>query len=425
MKYNINRKEKYSIATIEDNKNATVTTFVSVDIHEKNSLTEQTLQRLYSDALLSGTVKLTREEFLNKVNLLGASINVSIVNGTFFMVLKSTSETYTKLLSLVEEMFLKPSFSKTELTRIKATTINELHAEKENTKDIAQERLINAFYDKKDRRYTYEINEIISEITKIKTKQLKQLHEQIMSQFWICSAAGKKTHILETEKLISNIKKTTSHKKRTPFHKQKLTNQKLILKQVPSRQNIDFSIGAPIPITLHHPDYIPLVFAINVLAKWGGFAGRLMSTVREQEGLTYGIYARPESFSGDEVGHWRIMTFFAPDKALQGIESTFREVTNLYQNGITNDELKRFKTILNTQQILMQDSIVSLLKDLHTYHYHQFTLEEMKEHKERINSLKLKEVNSVIKKYLNPKDLTVSGAGPVKSVQKELKSIVK
>lgn len=422
MKYNINKASKYSIATIEDPKNTTVTTFVSIDIHEKNSLTEQALQRLYSDALLSGTIRLTREEFLNKVNLLGASINVSIENATFFMVLKSTNETYSKLLSLVEEMFLEPSFSKSELTRIKKTVTNQLHADKENSEMIAHERLINSFYHKSDRRYSYKIDEIINKIPEIKTKQLKHLHEQITSQFWTCSIAGKQSQIKEIKTLIDNIKKNKQIKVLNAAHKQLSKNKRLTLEQIPSRQNIDFSIGSPVPITLHHPDYLPLVFAISVLGKWSGFAGRLMSTVREIEGLTYGIYARPESFSGDELGHWRIITFFAPDKALQGIKSTFREITNLYENGITKDELKRFKTILNTQQVLLKDSVVSSLRDLHTYHHYQFTLEEMKEHKARINTLKLNEVNEVIKKYLNPNDLTVSGAGPVKSVQNELKS---
>jgi zinc protease len=209
------------------------------------------------------------------------------------------------------------------------------------------------------------------------------------------------------------------------IHELKLVKNKVLLTNIPSKQNIDFSIGAPISFTLHHPDYVPLNFALAVLGKWSSFAGRLVSTVREKEGLTYGIYARSEGFAGTEQGYWRIATFFAPDKALQGLTSTFREVTKLYKHGITEAEFDKFRVVLRTSQVLLNDSIMSLMSDLHAYHVHGFTLAEMAEHKNKINLITIKEVNEVIKKYLNPNNLIVAGAGPVNVVKKEIQNFVK
>jgi len=227
------------------------------------------------------------------------------------------------------------------------------------------------------------------------------------------------------EKVIVRLKKLT--RKQAPYtgvHQQKPPQQITVFRNITSRQNIDFSIGAPVPITLHHPDFIPLGFAIAVLGKWGGFTGRLMSTVRELEGLTYGIYGRMEGFSGTEQGFWQIMTFFAPDKAVQGLTSTFREIDKFYQSGITKEELIKFKTILQTQQTLLNDSVGSLLANLHGYHCHNFTLQEISEHKARIATLTLDEVNMAIKTYLNPSTLTVSAAGPVKAVKKDIQNLI-
>jgi predicted Zn-dependent peptidase len=171
---------------------------------------------------------------------------------------------------------------------------------------------------------------------------------------------------------------------------------------------------------MHHPDYAPLLFGITVLGKLGGFTGRLMGTVREQEGLTYGIYANIESSFLDEQGYWRIMTFFSPKQAIAGLTSTFREVKKIYEDGITKDELVKFKKILKTGQALKNDSTASLLGELHAYHLQQFTLKEMEEYKNRILNVTLKEVNDAIKTYLNPNTLAISGAGPIASVKKEL-----
>lgn len=426
MKYHIERGSSHSLATITQPKSATVTAFITIDVHEERTVADQAVQLMYPDALLSGTDKHSREEFLGAVNLLGASVSIGISDSTLNIGLKSTSQQFGKLLNLVEEMLQTPTFPKKELERIRHTVINELHEAKENSKQIAYEELQNTFYGENDRKYSYSIPETIAEVKSTNVRHLKSLHLTVLSQNWTCSIAGEAKQITEFSIMLKRLKKLTPksstlvgiHQQKPPVHKAVLTN-------IPSRHNIDFCIGAPLPITLHHPDYIPLSFAIAVLAKWGGFTGRLMSTVREKEGLTYGIYGRPEGFSGSEQGFWRIMTFFAPDKAVQGLTSTFREINTLYKKGITEDELVKFKTILNTQQALLHDSVESLLQNLHAYHCHQFTLQEIKEHKAKVSALTVEEVNQAIKTYLNPNTLTISGAGPVQAVKKAIEVFVK
>lgn len=424
MKYRINKTENYSLATIIPNKAPTVSALITVDTHDERTVADQSAQLMYGDAILSGTDIHTREEFLNAVNILGATLGVNVASGNVTFSLKSRTEHFGKLLKLFEEMILAPAFTKSELQRIRTTVCNELVESKEDSKSIAHENLLNTIYGYSDRKYTYPIDETIECINTTQSRHLKAMHNKVLSRNWVCSIAGDSS---ECEKLNRSIKKITrafTSKDTGSIHQQKTPKDTAVLSNIPSRSNIDFSIGAPLPITLHHPDYIPLSLGLAVLAKWGGFSGRLMSTVREREGLTYGIYGKLEGFSGTEQGYWRIMTFFAPDKAMRGLKSTFREITKIYKTGITQAELDKFKVIMNTSQVLLNDSIGGLLSDLHSYHYNGFSLEEMKEHKNRVNSLTLTEVNKAIKTYLNPSDLTVSGAGPIKAVQKDIKSFV-
>jgi predicted Zn-dependent peptidase len=55
----------------------------------------------------------------------------------------------------------------------------------------------------------------------------------------------------------------------------------------------------------------------------------------------------------------------------------------------------------------------------------KFSLEEIEEHKKRLLSVTLSEVNAALKRYLDPATLTVSGAGPISSVKKELQGLMK
>lgn len=267
---------------------------------------------------------------------------------------------------------------------------------------------------------------MIESVNAVKVTDLQKLHQLSVSQNWTISIAGDTKSIKSFAAAINILKADLSPAiSLNGLHQPKPALAKVIFKDIPSKSNLDINIGLPLPISLHHKDYLALSFTIMVLAKWGGFSGRLMSTVREKEGLTYMIYGRLEGFVGEEQGYLRIVTFFAPDKAVQGIKSTLREIETLYRKGISNTEFQKFKTIFETQQTLLNDSVYKLLNDLHAFHCQGFSLEEMQEFKDKIKNLSLSEVNAAIKDYLNPNSFSISCAGPITKVKKDIEKIIK
>jgi zinc protease len=421
MKIDISQQKHFSLATIVPEKSDIVKAVITVDTHTKNNLKTQTIQHLYPDAILSGAGKYNREGFLNAVNTLGASIDISVTDGKVTIILRSTATQFKKLLQLVEIMIQHPSFSTSELKRVKSTALNQLHEAKEDSKTIALEQLRNQFYGSADRRYSYAIKESEKEVPLITKTNLTKYHSSVVSGVWCCSIAGNKETVKTFVASMNKLKRSDSNVTEG-IHQPKPPQPALSLENIPSKQNIDLSIGSPFPITRTHPDFIPLGFAVAVLGKWGGFAGRLMSTVREKEGLTYGIYGQLEGFSADEQGYLRIMTFFAPDKTVQGLTSTFREIAKLHKSGVTQAEVDSFKMILNTQQTLVNDSLGRMLSDLHGYHCEGFSIEEMKEYKDSLLKVTKADINRVVKTYLDPSLMSVSGAGPTAAVQKALRT---
>lgn len=420
MSLSIERYDTYSIATL-DRPLETVEVLLTVDLHHTNDPTRQAAQLMYADGLLSGAGDLSREEFLDKVNTIGASIDISVSAGKVTCTLKSTATQFPKLMKLVELMLQAPAFKPSELKRIKATTINELHASKEDSKAIALGELQNIFYGQADRRYSYDADELIETAKGTSVRELKELHRTLFARPWHVSIASAAPGVKTLQQSLKRLKARTALTPTDSIHQPLPPAPALALKHIPSRQNVDLSIGIPLPITFVHPDFLPLHFGIAVLAKWGGFAGRLMSTVREKEGLTYSIYGRLEGFGGGEQGYFRIFTFFTPEKTRQGLDSTFREIIDWYENGITEAEFTTFRTILSTQQTMLQDSARRLLDDLHAYHCQGLTIEEMQEHKARLQTITRAEVNDVIKAYMDPAYFSVSGAGPVNAIQAELR----
>ena len=395
----------------------------SIDTHAQGHTAHtEALEFIYTKALLSGCNGYTREAFLDAINLLGASISIDLQDGVLSISCTSLDTHRQKVLTLVRAMLAEPTFAAQELTRIKQLVGNELHELKEDAKSHSVVLFANALYGQSDRRFSSPLDAIIKELKTITRKELLSFHKHALSNKWtytlVCDTATKK----KTEDFLGSMRNlfgdTAEHV--VPHEPKVVKKGEVILHSIPSKQNIELSIGGALPLHVNSKEYYAFNFGLQVLGKWGGFAGRLMSTVREKEGLTYGIYARTESVSLAEYGYWRIMTFFAPDKVVQGITSTLREINLIRDKGITQTEYDRFMTILKTSRTLLQDSVVKTAADLHAYQLKGYTLAEIEEHKKALGSVTRSEVNAALKKYLDPSKLIIAGAGPVDQKKKEL-----
>ena len=419
MKTNITRNQTFSIATLAKANSKVATAHISMDFHTKGTVRLEAIQYLYQSFLLSGTKSKSREKFLDELNKLGSRISIGVQDGVITFTIKSLTEKYKQTLSLFEEMYLTPAFSSKELVRIKKVVKNELQEAEENSRGIALTLFRQSAYKKGDRHYAYLPREIAKELESLSVQDFKQFHKLIQREYTYATITGTNDTIARTVSLIENIAPRKCVKP-TRFAKQQEVSPNVLSHSIPAKQNIDFAIGAPLPLSLRDKDYPALHFGIMVLAKWGGFSGRLMSTVREKEGLTYAIYGRQEGLYRTEHGYWRIWTFFSPEKSIQGLSSTFKQVRLAYEKGITPDELRRFKNIIKTKQALVTDSIFSLASELHSFHMQDFSLDEITSFKESLTKVTKKQVDNAIKKYLEPSTLTIAAAGPINSVKKDI-----
>jgi zinc protease len=320
-------------------------------------------------------------------------------------------------------LFSEPQFLESELIRIKKYLKNVLLLAEEDAKLFASQMFIKKVFAHDDRRMMYTPQAILKELESVTIKEIRSLHESLWNYSWIYTVGGSRASINNTTQAIKKIYSIYAQKNIENYvvrPNATTTNFLTTLHNVPNKQNIEFSIGASLPLTRASAEYPAFVFGMSVLGIQGGFAGRLMSTVREKEGLTYGIYAKPEDVSLEENGVWRIGTFFSPKDAMQGLSSTFREISSIQKKGITVDELKRFKAILNTRYALIEDSLLKRVGETHALQKLSVDTAMYTSYKNTIQNLTQKEVNNALAKYLNPNNCIVSGAGPIKSVEKEI-----
>jgi len=424
MNTTITPHKNYSVASLTIDNCPVVKAYLCVDLHHHNSAADQAAFAMYGDLLLSGTDKLSREAFLSALSNIGAEIATSVQDGVLTIALTSPVPVWKKVLALTSDLLIKPAFAPTERERVARLIKNAIHDEQENTKRIASEALHNSFYKPNDRHARCTLTQLGTALSQITAADITRLHTRLHANPWTITVVGDKDACDLTTKTFAKLApKSITPQTRTVATK--TTTDRLQLTHIPSKDNIEFSIGCPIALTITDPELPALLFGVAVLAKYGGFAGRLMSIVREKEGLTYSIYGRVTGTDVAETGVFQIGTFFNPPQALQGVTSTFREITNLYKHGITDAEFKSFKTILETQTILRADSPLRQLDTLHLYHKLRFTTDQIIAFEASLLDVTKPGVNHAIKTYLDPQTMIVCGAGPVSTVQKDLEAFIK
>jgi zinc protease len=380
---------------------------------------------VYVKALLSGAKGYGRKEFLDAINLIGADISIGIDRGIVSISLTSTDKHMSKLLKLTEVMITAPTFDPKEIRRIITLLENELTEEKEDAKTQSLYLLIDNIYAEKDRRSVSKTDDVIKQVKKVNRKDLLAFHKRATQSKWLYTFSCDEAYAKKVQSFFGKLRNTFKEAKSEyagEFIK-KISKRKVELLSIPSKQNIEINFGNVVPLHIKDKEYFAFLFGLNVLGKWGGFAGRLMSTVREKEGLTYGIYARVETASLTEQGYWRIMTFFAPDKVMQGISSTLREIDVIRKTGITESEYVRFKNIIKTSEALLQDSIASTVSYFHGSQQKGLSLEEIGNYRKEMLDVTIDDVNAALKKYLDPESLIIAAAGPITKNAKELKAL--
>jgi len=400
---------------------------VELSAHAVPEKGDTAIRLMYAEALLGGCGAYSKDTFIDALMTLGSEIRVRPSYKTIDFSLTARTENLTKTLALFTQMLEKPLFTPKEIVRIKKYLTNSLTLAKEDARPRARDAFVNTVVPKDDARFVEDIDSTIQALAQVTRAQLLAFHTQVRNASWNYTSGGNARACATIEKTLARITHTPREMtvpNTTPSPTSiKQTIVKLI--NIPHKQNIEFSIGASVPLLLTDAEYPALFFGVAVLGIYGGFSGRLMSTVREKEGLTYTIYNQIESITASETGFWRIMTFFSPKDTVKGITSTLREIQTIHKKGITQDELVRFKAILKTRFAMVEDSLIKKVREAHGYTEAGLTLEAFESFKSEIENMTRARVNTALKKYLHPKKLVISGAGPIRSIEKEIEKFAK
>lgn len=181
---------------------------------------------------------------------------------------------------------------------------------------------------------------------------------------------------------------------------------------LPDKANAYYIASLPVALNQDDADTPALYAAVHLL---GGRAGtRLWNRLREQEGISYGVYASMSLGMRDRNGSIGISGSFAPENLARFETAVREELHKALQDGFTKEEVEFAKQAIlrsRRQYITQEQAVTDILAD-NLYWGH--TLERREQRDRQYAELTLEEVNAALRKYLDPARLSVAVAGDFK-----------
>ncbi len=370
------------------------------------------ISSLVSAMLDKGTQKNSKYELSNKLESIGADISFISSNRHINFTAHCLKPDLELVVELISEQLRSPIFPDDELDLLKKRMIGNLEISKDNTKKQSYINFIRKVYPKNHYNYRSTIEESIQSISLVTEKDLKSFHEKTFGLGSLnIAAAGDISNIQFQDSIkkhfdswndqnINSLDSAVSANNRT---------QAIENKNIDDKTSSDVYIGQSVDVKEDSDDYRNLMMGIYILG--GNFSARLMQSVRDEEGLTYGIGSTITGCGYGTTGHWYTWGTFSPNLVEKGIRSTQSVIDKWFANGVTERELAAKKTTLNGSFQVSLDTTSGLIDKILTNAEKGRNISYLDNYTNKINVLNKDEINRAIKIYLDPKKFITSIAG--------------
>ena len=360
-----------------------------------------------------GTKKLTRQQLQDELDKLEATLSGGGSTGSASFVLQAPKPNLAKALDLLRQVLREPSLPEGEFEIMRRETLASLE-EGRHEPSVQASRAIErklSPYPKDDVRYTPTVDESIERTKAVTLDQLKKLYADYLG-----AAAGDLVLVgdFDPEPTLSLLRPALAGwKVKMPYTRiaEKAADVAASAESIetPDKANAIYSAAQSLAMSDADPDFPAMMIADQILG--GSSASRLFMRVRENEGLSYGVYSSYRAEMLDPKAEFRVSGICNPNNMEKVKALIAEEVRKFVDKGVTDEEVAEAKkSILEGRRMSRsQDQQLSglLARQLHGDRTMQFEADQ----EAKLNSLTAAQVSAAAKKHLRPDKLVIVTAG--------------
>jgi zinc protease len=358
-----------------------------------------------------GTVSLDKFAIAKQLDQVGAQLAFHVGEQALTIQARSLKADLPLVLKIMADELRHPAFSAEEFAKAKLEFTGHIQQQAENTEFRADEAFSRAIFPAGHPNRQSSLEEWRSAIDTAAVAQVKEFHTHFYGPaHMVLVLVGD----LDIPKIQAELKKDfggwgggSSYRVAPPVASGSSVDQTVSLA---GKSSVTVLAGQATGLRYRDADSLPLRIGVAILGS--GFTSRLVSTVRDKEGLTYHISAGVADDTFDD-GDWRINASFAPTLLDKGIAETQREVLKWWQEGVTAAELQAHKTdLIGSFQVSLATTggvAGTLLRTVQR----ALPLTWIDDYPKWVDQVTLEQVNGAIKRYVDPKKLVIVKAGTI------------
>lgn len=355
------------------------------------------LVNLTAELLNEGTKTRTSKEISEAIDFIGASLNASASNDYITVSLSVLKKDLNKGFEIFSDIILNPDFPQHEIDRKKQLIKDSLKQKEEEPSFLAEKAFIKEVFG--EHPYSRLIEGSEETIDRINRDDIIRFHlENFIPNNSILSIAGDITQeelIILLEKYIGAWKKLELPE-RKPLKLELNKNKKIVrIDKDITQANIIFGNYG---ISRDNPDYYA-VTVMNYILGGGGFASRLMNSIRDEKGLAYDVHSFFAAFK--EAGYFQTELQTKNETADIAIDEIVKQITKIRTEKVTSKELAEAKSYLTGSFPRRLDTTRKIADFLATIEFFSLGLNYDKKYLNYINSVTEEDVLRVAQKYLD------------------------
>jgi zinc protease len=312
-------------------------------------------------------------------------------------VLKSNA---SEALALLRKAIVEPAFNERALTRVRAQVVSGIESDLKDPQSIAGLRMNEIAF--AGHPYALPSDGTLETVKALTQGDMFAAHKAVMSKdHLVVSVVGDVTAeelgpMLDA--LLGELPETgAALPSKVAFGAAGGTT----VVEFPSPQSV--AIWAqPTEVDLDHPDFMP-VFVMNHILGGGGFGSRLTDEVREERGLTYGIYSYIAWLGSTEYIGGSVAS--ANNTIGEAIGVVADEWARMANGGVTEAELEKAKKYMTGSYALRFDGNAKIARVMTGMQLDGFVPEYINTRNERLNAVTVEDISRVAKKHLLPDGL--------------------
>ena len=366
-----------------------------------------------------GTTSKTSEQIAQALDTMAASVAVSANQGSQIATLTGSALTdqFDQVLALAADILLNPSFPEKELGLYKVRARASLEEQRSDPDFLREERYSKAIY---GTHPASSVGLTRESLEKIARDALVAFHKKNYApDHAIIGVSGDITLAEARTKIESALKSWARSNTPLPgvVDPPDSGAMKIALVHRPESVQTAFMLGE-LAINRTHPDYDAVTVMNQIL---GGSNGRLFRELRERKGYTYGVYSFLRALR--YLGDWRAQMDVRTDVTDVSLRDLLAELAKMRDEVVPADEFKDAQRSLTASFALSLENPAELLNLYIVRQLYNFPVDYWDRYTDRISAVTPAQVQTVARKYLDPKRLQIVAVGDSAKIEPGLRAI--